>query len=321
MIRLRTMLAGMLVMLAAGPTTQAKMEMRTFPVLAGAGAHDVYPAPDGTVWFTAQSAGKLGRLDPTTGKSDLIALGPGAAPHGVIVGPDGAAWVTEGGQNAIARVDSSTRAVKLFPLPKERRNANLNTASFDRQGVLWFTGQNGVYGRLDPKSGTMAVFDAPRGTGPYGIATTPDGQVFFASLAGSYLGQCDPETGAVSVLEPPVPRQGARRVWSDSHGDLWVTGWDSGDLFRYDSKTKSWARWHLPGDRPQPYAVYVDGDDAVWVSDWGASAILRFDLKTEKFESFPLPDYYASVRQLAGRKCEVWGAESAADKLFVLKSE
>jgi virginiamycin B lyase len=96
----------------------------------------------------------------------------------VIVGPDGAAWVTEGGQNAIARVDPATRAVKLFPLPKERRNANLNTAAFDRQGVLWFSGQNGLYGRLDPESGTMAMFDAPRGTGPYGIAT-PGGQVFF----------------------------------------------------------------------------------------------------------------------------------------------
>jgi streptogramin lyase len=74
------------------------------------------------------------------------------------------------------------RGVKLFPLPKERRNANLNTASFDRQGMLWFTGQNGVYGRLDPKSEAIAVFNAPRGTGPYGIAATPDGQVFFASL-------------------------------------------------------------------------------------------------------------------------------------------
>ena len=251
----------------------------------------------------------------------MIALGPGAAPHGVIVGPDGAAWVTEGGQNAIARVDPATRAVKLFPLPKERRDANLNTATFDRQGVLWFTGQNGVYGRLDPKSGTMSVFDAPRGTGPYGIATTPDGEVFFASLAGSYLGQIDPETGTVTVLEPPVPRQGARRVWSDSHGGLWITGWNSGDLFRYDSKAKNWAHWHLPGDGPHPYAVYVDENDAVWVSDWGTNAIMRFDPKTEKFESSPLPDYYASVRQLAGRKGEVWGAESRADKLFVLRSE
>jgi len=127
------LLAAAVAMFAAGDKAHAKMAMQTFSVLAGAGAHDVYPAPDGAVWFTAQSAGKLGRLDPKTGKSDLIALGSGAAPHGVIVGPDGAAWITEGGQNAIARVDPATRAVKLFPLPKERRNANLNTATFDRQ--------------------------------------------------------------------------------------------------------------------------------------------------------------------------------------------
>ena len=59
----------------------------------------------------------------------------------------------------------------------------------------------------------------------------------------------------------------------------------------------------------------------VWVSDWGANAILRFDPKAEKFEFFPLPDSYANVRQLAGRHGEVWGAESSADKLFVLRTE
>jgi virginiamycin B lyase len=59
----------------------------------------------------------------------------------------------------------------------------------------------------------------------------------------------------------------------------------------------------------------------VWVSDWGANAILSFDPKTGRFESFPLPDSYASVWQLASRKGEVWGAESAADKLFMIKKE
>src|SRR5260370_15812819 len=100
MIRLVMMLAAVVAMSTAGGTAHAKMAIQTFPVLAGAGAHDVYPAPDGTVWVTAQSAGKLGRLDPRTGKSDLIALGPGAAPHGVVIGPDGAARVTQGRQNA-----------------------------------------------------------------------------------------------------------------------------------------------------------------------------------------------------------------------------
>src|SRR5438105_3559814 len=129
--------AAAIAMTAISVSGHAKMALQTYPLPAGAGPHDVYPAPDGTVWFTAQAAGKLGRLDPKTGKSDLIALGSGAAPHGVVVGPDGAAWVTEGGQNAVARVDPATRAVKLFPLPKERRNANLNTATFDRRGDLW----------------------------------------------------------------------------------------------------------------------------------------------------------------------------------------
>src|SRR6478752_5890827 len=97
----------------------------------------------------------------------------------------------------------------------------------------------------------IAVFNAPGCTGPYGIAATPEGQVFFASLAGSYLGRIDVNTGITTVLEPPVPRQSARRVWSDSHGALWITGWNSGDLFRYDSKNNTWGRWHLPGDRTQ----------------------------------------------------------------------
>ena len=208
MVRPGLVLAALLAIWAAGGTAFATVAINTFPVPPGSGAHDVYPAADGTVWFTAQAAGKLGRLDPRTGKSAMIALGPDAAPHGVIVGPDGAAWVTEGGQNAIARVDPATLAVRLFRLPAERRHANLNTASFDRQGMLWFTGQSGVYGRLDPKTAAMTVFDAPRGAGPYGIATTPDGQVFFASLAGNYLGRIDLGTGGVTVLEPPAPGPG-----------------------------------------------------------------------------------------------------------------
>ena len=80
MIRLGMVFAAAVLVLVSGGGSHAKMTMQTCPVLAGAGPHDVYPAPDGTVWFTAQSAGKLGRLDPRTGKSDLIALGPGAAP-------------------------------------------------------------------------------------------------------------------------------------------------------------------------------------------------------------------------------------------------
>jgi virginiamycin B lyase len=299
----------------------AEVQLREYTLPAGLGPHDVAPAPDGGVWFTAQRRGALGRLDPATAKVELVPLGEDAAPHGVIIGPDGAAWVTDGGLNAIVRVDAAAgHAVKRFPLPDPKSRADLNTAAFDRSGTLWFTGQEGIYGRLDPKGGAVAVWKAPRGGGPYGITATPEG-VFYASLAGNYLGRIDPATAAAEVIEPPTPRAGPRRAWADSSGAVWVSEWNAGNLARYDPKAKSWQTWHLPGERPQAYAVYVDDKDLVWVSDWGANAILRFDPKSESFAAFPLPRPNAAVRQLHGRPGEVWGAESSADRLVVLTTQ
>ncbi|MGH9035792.1 MAG: virginiamycin B lyase family protein, partial [Acidimicrobiia bacterium] len=269
----------------------------------------------------AQRVGALGRLDPATGATRHIPLGPGSAPHGVIVGPDGAPWVTDSGLNAIVRVDPATEEVRRFPLPSDRPGANLNTAAFDPRGVLWFTGQSGVYGRLDPASGRMDVFDAPRGRGPYGITVTPDGTVWYASLAGNHIARVDPGTGEATVVEPATPAQGARRVWTDSAGRVWVSEWNAGQVGVYDPAGGGWREWRLPGGNPQAYAVYVDDRDVVWLSDFGANALVRFEPAMERFTSFPLPDQPGNVRQILGRPGEVWAPESAADALVRLRTD
>lgn len=97
--------------------TPTSPQIQEYPVPAGSGPHDVAPAPDGKVWYTAQRSGELGILDPASGQTHHIKLGPGSAPHGVIVGLDGAAWITDGGQNAIVRVEVATGQIRVFPLP------------------------------------------------------------------------------------------------------------------------------------------------------------------------------------------------------------
>jgi virginiamycin B lyase len=304
---------------SATPAGELTFSVTTYPVPAGSGPHDVAPAADGGVWYTAQASGELGWLDPVSGEVREVALGPGSSPHGVIVGPDGAPWVTDSGLNAIVRVDPETLAVNRYPLPSAAAGANLNTAAFDSEGILWFTGQAGYYGRLDPSSGDMRVFPAPRGAGPYGITATPDGDIYYSSLAGSYLGAVDTVTREVTVLDPPTAGAGARRAWSDSEGRIWVAEWFAGQVAVYDPGGATWREWRLPGDAPQAYAVYVDETDAVWLTDFGANAIVRFDPETETFQSFPLESQPANVRQLLGRPGEVWGAESAADRLVVVR--
>jgi virginiamycin B lyase len=301
-----------------GASVSLSLTIREFAVPAGSHPHDVSPAGDGGIWYTAQNAGKLGHLDPATGATREIALGPGSAPHGVITGPDGAPWITDGGLNAIVRVDPATDEVKVFRLPTDRPGANLNTAAFDPSGILWFTGQSGVFGRLDPASGDIAVFDDPEGRGPYGITATPGGDVWYASLAGSHIARVDRAGGAATIVEPPTAAQGARRVWPDSHGRLWVSEWEAGQVAVYDPDAGTWREWRLPGDRPMAYAVFVDDRDIVWLTDFGANAIVRFDPQHETFDTIGLPSPNAAVRQLHGRPGEVWGAESGVDRLVVV---
>jgi virginiamycin B lyase len=316
--------AGLVILLLASTTLPVlgqqsgagSLVVQEYPTPAGSRPHDAVPDRFGAVWYAGQGDGTVGRLDPSTGEITVVSIGSGSAPHGVIMGPDDAAWITDGGLNSIVRVDPTTLGVQTYPLPGER--ANLNTATFDGRGVLWFTGQAGYIGRLDPAVGVVEQFAAPRGRGPYGIATAPDGTVYFASLAGSYLGRIDGDDGAVTVLDPPTPNAGVRRVWPDSTGRLWIAEYNVGQLGRYDPATGQWAEWRLPGENARAYAVYVDEQDNVWLTDTGADTIVRFDPETETFTTVEI-SRPSNVAQLGGKPGEVWGAERARNHIVVVR--
>jgi virginiamycin B lyase len=286
--------------------------------------HDVAPAPDHGVWFTAQGSGHLGWFDPRSGNTELIALGSRSSPHGVIQGPDKAAWITDSGLNAIVRVGWPDREVRRFALPEGTPYANLNTCAFDGDGDLWFTGQSGFVGRLAVQRAAISVQPAPRGRGPYGICATPQGDVWWCSLAQSFIARIDRATGESRIVEPPAPDQGARRVWSDSLGRIWVSEWTSGNLSMHDPRPRAsqplWKTWRLPGDRPRAYAVYVDERDKVWVSDFGANAVLRFDPVRETFDSWRFEREAAGIRQILGRPGEVWLPESGTEHISVIRT-
>jgi len=308
---------GVAVTLCLAGAPASAYDTEVFPNTDSLYIHDVAPAPGGLAYWTAQRDGMLGILDPATGNSRLVELGPDSAPHGVVQGPDGKAWIADGGQNAIVSYDPRNEEVKVYPLPEDTGYTNLNTLTLDHDGNVWFTGQNGIYGKLTIASGQVDVWQAPKGRGPYGITTTPQGEVYFVSLAGSYLAHIsNRDTGEVTVIEPPEPRVGTRRVWSDSKGDLWVSEWNGGHLARYSPATQQWTRWQVPGDDPQVYAVYVDDKDIVWVSQWGDNAVYSFDPATEMFTRVPGSAPDADVRQILGAPGAVWLPESGTDSIM-----
>lgn len=295
---------------------------RVFQLPAGSRPHDAAPGPEGQIWYTAQRQGALGIVDIATGSVRQVPLGDKSAPHGVVLGPDGMAWITDGGQNAIVRYDPRTEAIDVWALPEDAGYTNLNTGAFDRDGVHWFTGQNGIYGKVAASDGVVTVWKDPKGRGPYGIDDTPGGDIWYSSLAGSHLAKIDRASGELTVIDSPDPGAGLRRVWADSTGKLWATGWNSGKLYRYDPATGAWNSWKLPGEAPKAYAVYVDTRDLVWVTDFSANATLVFDPKSERFiHTIPGSGQGANVRQILGRGDEVYLPESGTDRLMLVRVE
>src|SRR3546814_14149680 len=138
--------------------------------------------------------------------------------------------------------------------------------------------------------------------------------VFFEQKTAYEMRISDWSSDVCSSDLPPTAGQGARRVWSDSRGRIWVSEWKSGQVSVFDPAGGGWRSWRLPGEDPRAYAVYVDEDDAVWLTDFGANAIVRFDPATETFTSFPSDRPAANVRQLLGRRGEGWGAGSGHDR-------
>ena len=168
----------------------------------------------------------------------------------------------------------------------------------------------------------MQVWDAPRGNGPYGIALTPQGTVWYVSLAGNYLAEIDRTTrhaahrraaDAAAGRAPRVVRQPGTAVDQrmEQRQRLHARPASTG-------AGRSWKKWKLPGERPRCYSVYVDDRDAVWLTDFAANAIVRFDPKTETFLSFPSDKSGANVRQMAGRPGEAWGGEFGTNRLVVI---
>ncbi|WP_263143779.1 lyase [Pseudomonas sp. RIT-PI-AD] len=295
-------------------------ELRYYPLPAGSAPQAVAPGSDGRIWFSAGGLGALGRLDPQTGQSELIPLGPEAHPQDVLVDADGAAWVVDAGLNALVRIDPQRLGVETFKLPPEAAAAELASAVLDNDGNLWFTGRKGLYGRFDPRRKTFQVWPAPDGEGPDGIGVTPAGEIWYANPRGHALVHVDPVDGRAEVLPAAHPGQAPQRLWSDAQGKLWVSAADADELSLYDPLAREWREWPLPdGEQARPYAVYVDEQDRIWLSDLAGDALLRFNPFSHDFTRFASDRPGTAVRQLRGRVGEVWGAESGQDRLVVIR--
>jgi streptogramin lyase len=117
------------------PSTPVQLQLQEYAVPPGSHPHDVAPAPDGTVWYTAQHLGELGRLDPATGAwREWLLPGERPMPYAVYVDENDMIWLSDFGANALVRFDPAQEAFEPFPIPSPGANVR---QILGRAGEIW----------------------------------------------------------------------------------------------------------------------------------------------------------------------------------------
>ena len=254
-------------------------------------------------------------------------------PHSLQVDLDGAVWITLATGNRLAKFDPEDSSFTIEPLPG---GIYPHTLRIDAKNRVWYTiaGSNHV-GMYDPKSGQHETIRVParsfgeavmlrmlpafiwlsqyvdlsglRGGGgegggpvPYGIDVAPNGDIWFSQLNAHRIGRIDPETFEITMI--PTPFKAPRRIRFDSKGYLWIPGFSSNVLARFDPATQAFEMFELP-IKPlgteTPYALNVDlKTDTVWICGTNSDTLLSFDTQSEEFTVYPLPTQVTYTRDI-----------------------
>jgi virginiamycin B lyase len=180
------------------------LRLYTLPGGAG-GPWGIAVGADGRIWFTEVGSGKVGRLDPDTGTFAEFQLPtPDSQPQGIILGADGALWGTEAAGNRIFRIGLDGDATE-FPIPTP--DSVPVAIAPGRGGLLWVSELSGGKLLRISRTGMIREFPLPAGARPYGVASAPDGNVWFADRGRNRIGLVTP---AGRVFEYAVPTPNAQ---------------------------------------------------------------------------------------------------------------
>jgi streptogramin lyase len=185
---------------------------------AASGALGITVGPDGNLWFTEQTASKIGVIR-LGGRITEISLPAGTGPTRIHAGPDGNLWFSESARAFFGRVNVNTGSLTEFPLATSTNATRGVTSGPD--GNVWFTENPGNFVFHTATAGAGAAFPIPTASsGPAGITAGPDGNLWFTEFSGNKIGRVT-TGGVISEFPIPTANAGAFGITSGPGGYLW----------------------------------------------------------------------------------------------------
>jgi virginiamycin B lyase len=268
--------------------------------------------PDGALWFTENSASKIGRIT-TAGSISEFSIDAASGPDQIAAGPDGALWFCEGIANKIGRMTTNGDLAE-FPLSSGTLPAGIAAGP---DGAVWFTEGSASAGKIGriTTDGIITEFDVPtaNGNAPQGIAAGPDGALWFTKNFGGRIGRITTD-GVITEFAVPTASSSLSNIVAGPDGALWFTE-TSGNRIGRSTTTGAVTEFPIPTAFSLPDGIAAGPDGALWFTEVFGNKIGRITTAGVITE-FPLPTSNSTpIGIAAGPDGAMWFTETNGNRI------
>ena len=289
--------------------------------------HDAAVAPDGTIWYQDFGQPYIGHLDPATGqvkewKIPWVKPYPPYPPGGLDVQIDreGNPWFAIQRGAHLMKFDRLTEEMTFWS-PEQGADLHETVAMIamtPATNTVWFSQRSSKIFGLDLATNRVAKsWQVPGGY--YGLAPTPEGNVFFFQMSSGKVGEIDTQTGKAELYVTPTPDSGPRRGTLDAQGRAWFAEYYAGKIGMFDRATKQFREWALGAPYADPYDVIPTRDGEVWAGGMVTDYVFRLNPETGQVTKYLLPSLNTNIRRMDAQSTPqgtvVWFGENHHGKI------
>jgi virginiamycin B lyase len=299
-------------------TIAASRAIAEFAIAGGidAAPFTVVAGRDGSMWFSEQGTGEVGRIGVHGTIRQYRLPTPGSNPQGLFVDRDGSVYVAEHAGPYLG-----THVARISPggHVTEWNDANAAPMGVARGagGSIWFTQSCGGLGLLS--HGKLKQYVLPGITGESAaIVRAPDGTVWFSQDGSARIGRID-RSGKLTTFNGLYYESKyndiASAVAAGPDGNLWWTAFESNAIWATDLRGRIVHVYTIPTPNSQPWGIVRGRDGALWFTEWAGNKVGRVTT-AGAFTEYPLPTPGAKPQGIArGGDGSIWFVESAANRI------
>ncbi len=220
---------------------------------------------EGRVYWAEVFGGRVGELDPETGKQIRHELLSEGSLLQVVVDQKDNVWYNHVHGSDIGVIDAKTRRISQWATPTA--DSSPYGLAVAPNGDIWTAGwAKGIIVGFDPTEEVMKEYKTPsEPSGPHRLGVDSKGIVWFSEYNLSKIGSLDPKTGKMAEYKLPYRYTSPYEVWPDNNDDIWVSDHFNNSIIKFDRKTQKFTYFPYPQETHWSVPkVEIEKNNTIW---------------------------------------------------------